>query len=289
MPTPSLLDPSTKPKSRRPKATKEDTQIDRFELKYIVHPEVVPAIREFIAPFVDADRFAGPGIPEYTVTTLQLDSPTNVLHYAKEREAISRFKLRIRTYGTEGKSPYFLEIKRKVQSAILKSRVILHPADYHPSILLEPNPTLPVMSDAQYTNYLEFVRLARAISARPKIFVRYIRESYKGICETYSRVTLDRALKYRPAKESWFFPIRAKKWYCLDTPMALCAPFSGHVLELKCGSEMPEWMLEVIERFDLVKVGFSKYSAAMRMESLFTGKAYSDASENCSYEDGSDF
>ena len=289
MPISSLPDPPRKLLGSRPKASKEDTQIDRYELKYVVHPSQVPGIREFIRPFVDADRHGGPGIPEYTVTTLQLDSPTNVLHYAKEREAISRFKLRIRTYGIEGKSPYFLEIKRKVQSAILKSRVILHPADYHPSILLEANPALPVMSDAQYVNYLEFVRLARTISARPKIFIRYIRESYKGICETYSRVTLDRALQYRPANESWFFPIRAKKWYCLDTPMALCSEYSGHVLELKCGSEMPAWMLELIERFDLVKVGFSKYSAAMRMESLFTGKSYSGASENCTYEDGSDF
>ena len=275
--------------SHRGGGVQEDTQIDRFELKYILHPSLVPAIRKFIEPFVDPDHHAGPGIPEYTVTTLQLDSPSNVLHYAKEREAIARFKLRIRTYGTAGKTPYFLEIKRKVNSAIFKSRVILHPGDYNPSILLEPNPALPLMTDAQYTNYLEFVRLTRSISARPKIFIRYIRESYKGVCETYSRVTLDRALQYRPAKGSWFFPIRAKKWYCLDTPMALGAEFSGHVLELKCGSEMPGWMLELIERFNLVKIGFSKYSAAMRMESIYMGMSYSDASENCSYDHGPGF
>ncbi len=271
------------------KASKEDTQIDRFELKYVVHPSVVSSIREFIQPFVADDHHAGPGIPEYLVTTLQLDSPNNRLHYAKEHEAFSRFKLRIRTYGTEGKIPYFLEIKRKIQAAIVKSRVILHPADLSKENLLTVNPHLPFASQAQYTNYLDFVRLVNEIAARPKIFIRYIRESYKGICETYSRVTLDRALCYRPAFGQWHFPLKEKNWYCLDTSTALCAPFSGHILELKCGSEMPEWMLELIERFDLVKVGFSKYSAAMRLESLYSGKSYSDASENCTYEDGSDY
>lgn len=287
---PSLLPQSPhKPSSYRKRVPNEDTQIDRYELKYIVHPSIVPGIRDFIKPFVAEDHHAGPGIPEYTVTTLQLDSPFNSLHYAKERKARNRFKLRIRTYGTDGKVPYFLEIKRKVRSVILKSRVILHPADYCQETLKNPNPNLPFASDAQYQNYLEFVRLVRTVTAAPKIFIRYIRESYKGICETYSRVTLDRSLCYRPARGSWEFPLNEKNWYCMDTEMALRTPFSGHILELKCGSEMPIWMLELIERFDLVKVGFCKYSAAMRMESLFSGKYYSAASENCTYEDGPDY
>ena len=274
---------------QRGRVSPEDTQIDRYELKYVVHPSIVPQIREFIEPFVTEDHHAGPGIPEYTVTTLQLDSPFNSLHYAKEQKARNRFKLRIRTYGTEGNVPYFLEIKRKIRSAILKSRVILHPADYCKENILKPNPNLPFASDAQYRNYLEFVRLVRSIGATPRIYIRYIRESYKGICETYSRVTMDRALTYRPARGCWNFPLQEKSWYCMDTSMAQRAPFSGHILELKCGTEMPVWMLELIERFDLVKVGFCKYSAAMRLESLFSGKFYSAASENCTYEDGPDY
>ena len=288
MPRPSTHIPPKSAPVRR-KLGKEDTQIDRYELKYVVHPSIVQGIREFIKPFVAEDHHAGPGIPEYTVTTLQLDSPFNSLHYAKELKARNRFKLRIRTYGKDGTVPHFLEIKRKVQSVILKSRVILHPADYSKENLLIPNPSLPFASDSQYKNYLEFVRLVKTVSATPRIFIRYIRESYKGICETYSRVTLDRALSYRPANGSWEFPLKEKNWYCMDTEMALRTPYSGHILELKCGSEMPVWMLELIERFNLVKVGFCKYSAAMRMESLFSGKYYSAASENCTYEDGTDY
>jgi len=48
-------------------------------------------------------------------------------------------------------------------------------------------------------------------------------------------------------------------------------------------------MAEMVERFDLVSTGFCKYSKAMRLESLFQGSTYSEVSENCSYENGSDF
>lgn len=268
---------------------RDDLQIDRYEYKYLVAPEQVPEIRRFIRSFVRADSFAEGKVPEYLVTTLQLDALNGALHYAKERKARSRFKLRIRTYGTDGKAPYFMEIKRKVNVMILKSRATLQCDDYSRKNLLNPTTLIPFANEAETLNYLEFVRLVREIGARPSVFVRYIRESYKGASERYARVTIDRHIRYRPARGSWEFPLQAKRWYSMDTQTALRREYPGHVLELKAEAEFPEWMAELVERFDLVNTGFCKYSAAMRLESLFRGAAYSDASENCSYEDGSDF
>lgn len=267
----------------------KDTQIDRYELKYVVDPQIVPAIREFIQPFVNRDNNGVGDIPEYMVTTLQLDSPNAALHYAKERKSYSRFKLRIRTYGTDGECPYFLEIKRKVNTMILKSRAILPPEDYCGENILRPTTLIPFSTESENINYLEFVRLANEIGARPRIFIRYIRESYKGTSESYSRVTLDRSITYRPAQDRWEFPHQEKRWYALDTQVSLRREFPGHILELKSGAELPCWMAELIERFNLVRTGFCKYSAAMRLESIFTGRQYSVASENCTYEDGSDY
>ncbi|MFP6900721.1 MAG: polyphosphate polymerase domain-containing protein [Opitutales bacterium] len=268
---------------------RDDLQIDRYEYKYLVAPEQVPAIRRFIRSFVRADAHAEGEVPEYIVTTLQLDALNGALHYAKERKARSRFKLRIRTYGTDGKAPYFMEIKRKVNVMILKSRATLQCEDYTRENLLSPTTLIPFANEAETMNYLEFVRLVREIGARPFVYVRYVRESYKGASERYARVTIDRRLRYRPARGSWEFPLQAKRWYSMDTQTALRREYPGHVLELKAEAEFPEWMAELVERFDLVNTGFCKYSAAMRLESLFRGSFYSDASENCSYEDGSDF
>ncbi len=65
----------------------------------MVPPRDVPRIREFIRPFCIADPSGSGEIPEYTVTTLQLDTVSSDLVLAKEREAFDRFKLRIRTTG----------------------------------------------------------------------------------------------------------------------------------------------------------------------------------------------
>ncbi|MDG2125472.1 MAG: VTC domain-containing protein, partial [Verrucomicrobiales bacterium] len=96
-----------------------DQVIERFEQKYIVHPRLVPAIRKYLKPFVIPDPNGKGEIPEYKVTTLQLDTDTMDLALAKERKAGSRFKLRIRTYGYGDKAPVFPELKRKVNGVII--------------------------------------------------------------------------------------------------------------------------------------------------------------------------
>ena len=161
----------------------------------MVVPKQVPEIRRFIRPFVYEDEHTVGDIPEYLVTTLQLDASNATLHFAKERKAITRFKLRIRTYGTGNECPYFLEIKRKINIMILKSRAVLQPKDYSKENILHPTSIIPFANEAENMNYLEFVRLVREIGARPFIYINYIRESYKGISERYARVTIDRRLR----------------------------------------------------------------------------------------------
>ena len=188
----------------------------------MVAPEQVPEIRRFIRPFVYEDEHSIGDIPEYLVTTLQLDAPNATLHYAKERKARTRFKLRIRTYGTGNECPYFLEIKRKINVMILKSRVVLQPKDYSKENILHPTSIIPFANEAENMNYLEFVRLVREIGARPFVYVNYVRESYKGVSERYARVTIDRRLRYRPARGSWTFPCQSARWYSMDTQTSLC-------------------------------------------------------------------
>ena len=108
----------------------KDKIIERFEQKYIIHPALVPKIREYIKPFCIADPNGKGKIPEYAVTTLQLDTPTMDLALAKERKTFARFKLRIRTYGEGGSAPVFLELKRKVGGVIIKSRAKMKMEQY---------------------------------------------------------------------------------------------------------------------------------------------------------------
>jgi hypothetical protein len=259
-------------------------ELERHEAKYLVHPSQVPALREFIRPFVRCDPHARGEPPEYSVTTLQLDSPEKALYLAKEYESLNRFKLRVRTYGSEPGCPVFLEIKRKIKGVVVKSRVAIHPDEWGPDVCLRPARAAVTLGleGREYANYLEFVRLTTALRARPTMLIRYVRESYLGTNDNYSRVTFDRRLCYRPTREWDLLPQRGR-WWPMDTAMALDSPWSGVVLELKTFDDAPLWMVELTERFSLTRIGFCKYFVAVRLDALFRGAYPGDGQEGCSW------
>ena len=262
---------------------KDSIELERHEAKYIVHASQMPAIRDFIRPFCHADDNAEGGLPEYLVTTLQLDTPDLALYYAKERETINRFKLRIRTYGLDGECPVFLEIKRKIKGVIVKSRATIPSGIYCREAIVEPTRKFPFRTELEEMNYLNFVRVVREISAQPVVLIRYTRESYMGKNDQYSRLTFDRQLCYRPTS-NWDLLPKEGRWWAMDSGTGLNRPYTGVILELKTFSDAPRWMVDLTERFDLVRVGFCKYFTAVRMEKIFTGAGFSDASENCTYD-----
>lgn len=252
--------------------------LERHEAKYIVHPRQLPEIREFIRPFCAPDENAKGELPIYVVTTLQLDSRRLSLYKAKEDQAINRFKLRVRTYGLDGKCPVFCEIKRKIRGVIVKSRVTIPSSAYHGEMMQQVDPHLRLRSAKEETNYINFVRLVQAMGAEPILLVRYHRESYLGRNDAYARLTFDTKLCYRPTRE-WSLLPEGGHWFSMDSEMAFDRPFSGAILELKTFGDAPLWMVDMAERFSLQRVGFCKYYTAVRLESFFRGNCYADGNE----------
>lgn len=246
------------------------SEFNRYEAKYVIHPSLVPEIRRFIAPFCVDDPNASGSPPEYTVTTLQLDSARLDLHHAKENEAINRFKIRVRTYD-QAESPYFLEIKRKIKGSIAKSRIMIPHGCYGPELFSgDRRPSF--RSKTEELTFVNFLRLCGEMNLNPVVFIRYRRESYMGANESYSRVTFDRCLSYRRTR-SYTFPVPDDRFRSMDSATAMNRRYSGVVLELKTFRDAPEWMSELTERFGLSRSGFCKYSNAMNLESLFYGSA----------------
>ncbi|MDF1859070.1 MAG: polyphosphate polymerase domain-containing protein [Verrucomicrobiales bacterium] len=271
-------EPSGKPAGFQ---TGDDLRIERHEAKYIVPYSLMPELREYIRPHVIRDKHGIGEVPKYLVRTIQLDGRDLCLHYAKEIEALNRFKLRIRTYGTDGKAPYFVEIKRKLGSVIVKSRSVLKSDQYSPDLFLNPRAYIPFSSEKEHMNYLDFLRLTREIGAQPITMIQYERESYMGIREDYARVTFDTRIAYQMTPSYDFGYVNSGRWHRIDTPTGLRTDIGGFVLELKSKMGIPRWMLDFVRAFDLVRVGFCKYSAALRLESLNAGYEYSEGSENC--------
>jgi len=250
-----------------------DVELDRHEAKYIIHPSLVPRIREFIKPFCAPDHHGHGDPPEYVITTLQLDSPSLSLYHAKELDALNRFKLRIRTYGNAPTDLVFLEVKKKFRGCVQKSRASLPREVWREDLITNPR-SAPwcFWSKKQESAYLEFIRLARLIGAQPVLLIRYTRESYFGTADHYARVTFDRHLMYQPTRR-WDLSGAHGKWFNMDTSLAQDKDnrYSGVVLELKTLSDAPQWMMDVVMEFDLVRVGNCKYSMALGLESLFRG------------------
>ena len=196
-------------------------------------------------------------------------------------EALNRFKLRIRTYGTDGKAPYFVEIKRKLGSVIVKSRSVLKPEHYSPELFLNPRAHVPFSSEKEHMNYLDFLRLSQEIGAMPVLMIQYERESYMGRLEDYARLTFDTNVCYQMTPSYDFGYVNDRRWHRVDTTTGLRTDYAGFVLEIKSKMGIPRWMLDFVRAFDLTRVGFCKYSAALRLESLNAGFAYSEGSENC--------
>ena len=244
--------------------------VARYESKYLVPRSLVPELRAFVAPFCRRDPYAHGDPPEYLITTLQLDDPAYSLHGAKEREALHRFKLRVRTYGEIGSAPVFAEVKAKFESTIQKWRVTI-PFDAWSAELVH-GVHLPrcFRTYLQETDFLQFRRLVREIGARPVALVRYVRESHVGKVDRYARVTFDRKLQYQMTR-SWTDFGRGGRWHGMDSAEAQGEgnAFSGVILEVKTLSHAPEWAMEMVERFQLRKCGFCKYSTAIWKEGLF--------------------
>lgn len=287
-PTPPSGKTSLEPLGPSRKGVK-DQVIERFEQKYIVHPSLVPQIREFIKPFCIPDPNGKGAVPEYRVTTLQLDTPTMDLTLAKERKTFARFKLRIRTYGTKPEHPVFFELKRKVNNVIIKSRAKMTLGQYyggphHGYIVLHPDEAPMLKTPKDNNNFLEYCRLVHRLSARPKMLIRYVRESYFGANDDYARVTFDHRICYRPTRD-WTIPVEddGRLWRPMDTQIGLNRPFAGYIFELKAMKDSPKWMLELVERFNLTTTGFCKYATAWRLETIYRGFQYSAQSENVTY------
>ena len=261
--------------------TSEKMDWERLEAKYVIPTSLMPGIREFIKPFCVADPHGKGDLPEYIVTTLQLDDPYLTLYKAREEEYLNRFKLRVRTYGTtKGRHSVYMEIKRKIKAVVVKSRCTL-PADCWSGDLITGNARLPPFRSSKEKDcFFDFLRVTQEMHCEPKCLIRYTRESYFGVNDRYARLTFDRRICYRPVgPHEWDLWPQGGNWWAIDSQVGLNRPFAGVILELKTYDQAPIWMMDLVREFNLVRTGFCKYGAAMRLDSIFKGAVYTDGSE----------
>lgn len=236
---------------------------ERLELKYLIDALTARRIRRDIEGLCEPDPFNPPegGYPLYS---LYLDTPSQAFHRAKLDRDELRVKVRIRTYDETG--PAFLEIKRKINSVIHKTRVGVSRYGLEETCKGYGVP-LKSSHPIQQANLDAFAFEVARWGARPLIMVHYHREAFISVVDSYARVTFDCRL------EAWNHPgweldLKGRDRLHLDAAFQNDGLSSPTVLELKCERFMPLWMSQLIQKYALQRRGFSKFSFGVALHNL---------------------
>lgn len=228
-------------------------QRQRFEQKYMLEEEQVPAIREFVSNHLELDE-NGVGKPNYSypVHSLYLDSPELTTFWNTINGDKNRFKLRLRFYNDHPDSPVFFEVKRRMNNCILKQRGGVR-KEAVPWLMRGQFPDSRDLLKPEGKNLAaiqHFMELATKINAMPQAHVCYQREAYVDSVSDAVRVTLDRNV---------FTEVRTEATF--ETAMRdPSRPFGNRViLELKFTDRFPDWLRHMVERFGLMQCGAAKY------------------------------
>ena len=227
----------------------------RVELKYAIHEEQLPSLRQEIEPFMSVDphgrRFEGRG---YTVRSIYLD--TADLRYYHEKKAGVRVRRKLRVRGYNKFSPgdwVFLEIKRKVQDRVSKNRAPLRFESL--SALFESGDVAQhVLTNRHYQDSIEegnrFFYHVYRYGLVPTFSTVYEREAFFGRYDPTLRITFDRNLRGRafPRLEGLY----EEEYHRLVRPGAA-------IMEVKYDTTFPAWLRSPLGRRGLRTEALSKY------------------------------
>ncbi len=232
----------------------------RHELKYHISESKAEAIAQFIEPHLQRDRYCKlHRSGDYPIVSLYLDSEDLQLCKESIGGHKNRFKLRIRSYTDEPDYPRFLEIKRRINTIIMKSRARVMDRDVPTLLAGSPLPPQNYTADTETINQFQFYM--NNIRARPAVLVRYTRQAYEGGMENRVRVTFDRELAYhvtslpevRLAGGAW-----QRNSFTLG----------GVILEVKFTAHYPAWLSRMVKYFNLRQQSISKYASSIKESCL---------------------
>ncbi len=235
---------------------KLNLHFQRFEFKYYLPKnkadKIIPA---FLAHMEWDPYIQGTGRDFYEVNSLYFDSSNFGCFWDKESGIADRKKLRLRFYGQEinDKTPVFVEIKRKKDALVIKDRIKLEAADCFNNVFDEK--LLGLLSKDQENNFLqELVWFKKRNVMRPKLFVSYNRKALISKMDKRFRVTFDYNIKTKLLNDF-------KDYSCNNLKEVYP---NGLILELKYNNILPAWFQQIIQKYQLQRIAFSKYCNSLR-------------------------
>jgi hypothetical protein len=237
--------------------------LQRREYKYLVDEATVERIRHNIAGFCAVDDYAT-ATGRYWIDTLYLDTPWLDAYRAVADDVRDRWKLRVRGYPGAVDSPVFLEVKRRIDETVHKTRGAFR-GDWARLVERGDPEILAMVGSKQRAPIDNFICRYHYAPMRPVALVRYEREPYFSLVDDYARVTFDRNLQFQhawdhslaPPHEHWTFGDNA------TSQRGVAVQSSMVLLELKFTTVVPAWMRRMVHTLDLQRLSFCKYTRAI--------------------------
>ncbi len=226
----------------------------RYEMKYVINDSKAAAIERFIKPYLKMDHYSKlQPTGAYPVVSLYLDSANLRLCHESLHGHKNRFKLRIRSYTDDPDYPRFFEIKRRMNTVIIKDRTQVMQNDI-PSLL--SGLSIPPQKYKTDENLLrQFQLYLHSIGAAPVVRIRYIRRAYEDDSGNRVRVTFDRQLCYK-VDSSPNVSLNGLRWNRHY--------IGGVILEIKFTGRYPIWLSQMAACFGLRKQSMSKYATSVK-------------------------
>lgn len=215
----------------------------RYEFKYRLPRGLAAAVRACVAAHLPQDEYSA-RMPDgyYDISSLYLDSRDLKLCRESLAGQKNRFKLRARAYADGDDEPVFLEIKRRLNTVIVKDRARISRRDL---ATMARNDGLLSGQEAR-----QFQLYRGMLAAEPQALIRYRREAFEGAGPNRLRITFDRDLSCRTCR-TWRIDVEQGPWRRVLADEV--------VMEIKFDGCFPAWVQDLVRRFQLQARSVSKY------------------------------
>lgn len=224
------------------------TYKNRAELKYLLRWDQYKKIKNELEPYLLIDKNVSKQ-GKYQVRSLYYDSPNRKMFFEKIDGYDLRYKLRLRTYikdGKEGKS--FFEIKKRLGTIIIKSRINMGLEEAKKFLENPTNFSLEKFSKDDQRVLKNIAFLKYYYNLKPMVTISYYRQPYGIKYASNVRVNFDTFVKFI----NEFKPSNGIRNGFVLNP-------NWVIMEIKHCGFFPKWLLEIIQRYNLQAMTYSKY------------------------------
>lgn len=215
----------------------------RHELKYLISAEQRAVIEQYLSEYMIPDEHG-----ESTICNIYYDTDNFRLIRRSIEKPMYKEKLRLRSYGKSADDKIvYLELKKKYDGVVYKRRISLtckEAVDF-----MEGRTDLK--EDTQIGREIKyFIKYYETL--KPRVYLCYDRTAYFSSVNRDLRITFDRNILWRTEG----LDLR-NDHYGTDILKE-----GQSLMEIKSGTAMPLWLVDIINKTGVRRSSFSKYGNA---------------------------